>query len=148
MNTLAAINRNTGYAVYRHDDIGKLLLRLTIGLLVLLHGIAKINSGPGMVMGMLTEQGLPGGLAYLVFIGEVLAPALLIVGAWTRPAALVVAVNMIVAILLVHRGDVFQLNQTGGWAIELQALYLGGAIAIALLGAGVLSVGGADGRGN
>jgi putative oxidoreductase len=43
---------------------------------------------------------------------------------------------MVFAIWLAHRGQVFELNGTGGWAIELQGLYLFTAIAIALLGPG------------
>ena len=127
-------------------DLGRLLLRWTIGILVLLHGLSKISGGPGPVIEMLRANDLPGMLGYAVYIGEVLAPVLLIVGLWTRAAALVVVINMVVAVALAHSGDVFKLGPGGGWAIELQALYLLGAAAIALLGAGSLSVGGARGR--
>ena len=130
------------------SDLGRLLLRWNIGILVLMHGLAKVSAGPGPVIELLRTNDLPGMLGYAVYIGEVLAPVLLIVGLWTRAAALVVGVNMGVAVALAHRGDVFKLGPTGGWAIELQALYLLGAVAIALLGAGALSVGGARGRWN
>lgn len=130
------------------SDLGRLLLRWTIGILVLMHGLSKVSAGPGPVIEMLRGHDLPGLLAYGVYIGEVLAPVLLVVGLWTRAAALVVVVNMGVAIALAHRDDFFKLGATGGWAIELQALYLLGAAAIALLGAGALSVGGARGRWN
>jgi putative oxidoreductase len=40
------------------------------------------------------------------------------------------------------------LNETGGWALELQGMYLGAAVAVALLGAGRFSLGGATGRFN
>jgi putative oxidoreductase len=130
------------------SDAGRLLLRLAIGVLILMHGIAKIGSGPGSIIGMLTNHGLPGAFGYLVYVGEVLAPLLLIVGAWTRIAALIVAVNMVVAIALAHSGDLLSIGKTGGWAIELQGLYLFGALAIALLGAGRYSAGGISGRFN
>jgi putative oxidoreductase len=55
---------------------------------------------------------------------------------------------MVVALLLVHTSQFFTVNETGGWALELQAMYLGGAIVVALLGAGRYSVGGAAGRWN
>jgi putative oxidoreductase len=129
-------------------DWGKLVLRVSIGALILLHGIAKVISGPGAIMGLLAKAGLPAGLAYLVYLGEVVAPVLMIVGLWTRPAAFVVALNMAVAVLLVHRGDVFSLGKMGGWAIELQGIFLLAAIAVALLGAGRYSVGGLHGRWN
>jgi len=45
-------------------------------------------------------------------------------------------------------GDLFKLNETGGWQLELQGLFLVVAIAVTLLGAGRLSVGGTAGRWN
>ena len=83
-----------------------------------------------------------------MYVGEVIAPLLVIVGLWTRAAALVIAVNMIVAVLLVHTGEFFTMSKTGGWALELQGLYFLGALAVALLGAGRLSLGGVHGRWN
>lgn len=130
------------------DDVGKLVLRLLIGALILLHGISKIISGPGPLMQMLGGQGYPPELGHLVYIGEVLAPLMLIVGLWVRPAALVIVINMVFAIVLAHQPDLLKLNAQGGWAIELQALYLFGAFACFLLGAGHLSLGGRHGRWN
>lgn len=130
------------------QDAAKLLLRVALGLLILLHGIGKLNGGIGFVTAAVAKAGLPSALGYLVYVGEIVAPLLLIAGAWTRVAALVVAVNMVVAVLLVHSGELLSLSKTGGWAIELQALYLGVALAVALLGAGRFSVGRSDGRWN
>jgi putative oxidoreductase len=130
------------------EDTGKLILRVSLGVMILLHGIAKIMGGVDGIVGMVGKAGLPGAFGYLVYVGEVLAPLLLIVGLWTRLAALVVAINMVVAIVLVHMGDVFTLTKQGGWALELQGMFLFTAIAVALLGAGRFSVGGARGRFN
>lgn len=131
------------------QDLGKLILRLSIGILILLHGIAKITGGIGGIIGMVEAAGLPGYLAYMVYVGEVLAPLLLIIGLFTRPAALIIFINMLVALYLVHMKEIVALNEkTGGWAIETQALFLFGALAIAFLGAGRLSVGGEYGRFN
>ena len=77
-------------------DAGKLLLRLALGILVLLHGIAKVIGGPAYVVGLVEQVGLPGSLGYAVYLGEVVAPLALIVGVWTRLAALIVAANMAV----------------------------------------------------
>jgi putative oxidoreductase len=128
------------------SDLGKLALRLTLGILTLLHGVGKIISGPAPIVALVTGASLPAALAYLVYVGEVLAPVLLIIGLWTRLAALVVAVNIAVAVLLVHTGDVARFNEGGGWALELQAFYFFIALAIALLGAGALSAGGENGK--
>jgi putative oxidoreductase len=130
------------------DDQGKLVLRVLLAVLILFHGVSKLIGGVGMIGGMLAKAGLPAGLGYLVYIGEVLAPLLILVGLFTRAAALVIVVNIIVALLLVHTKQFFTLNQTGGWALELQGMYLGSAIAIALLGAGRYSLGGIGGRFN
>ena len=138
-------SRTAGH-IDRPDDAARLLLRVTLGALILLHGIAKLAGGTGFIEGLLAKAGLPPFLAYGVYIGEVIAPLLLIAGVWTRAAAAVVAVNMIVAVLLAHTGQFFTLSNTGGWAIELQALYFVAAVVVALLGAGRYSVGGAVGR--
>lgn len=125
-------------SLLRNDAVGKLVLRLTVGGLMLFHGVAKILH-PGsleFISGSLANAGLPSALAYGVYIGEVLAPLMMIVGFHTRIGGLIVVVNMLFAILLVHMGDLFSLTQHGGWAIELQAFYLLGGLAVALLGSG------------
>ena len=129
-------------------DAGRLVLRVALGVLILFHGVAKITGGNGFVTGALAKVGVPEWVAYGVYIGEVLAPLLLIVGAWTRPAALVVAFNMIVAVWLVLGSRLFTIAKTGGYALELEAMYLFAAIAVALLGAGRYSLSGAHGRWN
>ena len=91
---------------------------------------------------------MPESIGYLVYVGEVLAPLLLIIGLWTRAAALIVVVNMAVAVLLVHTGQIFTLSKTGGWALELQGMYFFTALAIVFFGAGRFSVSGASGRFN
>ena len=55
-------------------DTGLLILRLTLGILMLFHGIAKITNGVGGIEGMLTSKGLPAFLAYGVYVGEVIVP--------------------------------------------------------------------------
>jgi putative oxidoreductase len=132
----------------RSDDTGKLILRLALGILILLHGIAKLSTGVSGVGGMLASHGLPSALAYLVYVGEIVAPALVIIGLYTRPAAWVIAINMVVAIWLVHLKDLAVLGKNGGWALELQGMFLFGAIAVAFLGAGRISVGGTAGKYN
>jgi len=132
--------------IYPSDDVGKLVLRLILAVLLLFHGVSKLIGGVGFVTGMLAKFGLPSAIGYLVYVGEVLAPLLILVGLFTRAAALIVVVNMLVAFLLVHTSQFFSLSDTGGWALELQGMYLGGAVVVALLGAGRYSIGGRTGR--
>jgi putative oxidoreductase len=138
----------TNISVHPRDDQGKLVLRVILAVLLLFHGVSKLMGGIGFITGMLEKAGLPGVFGYAVYIGEVVAPLMILLGIYTRAAALVVVINMIVALLLVHTSQFFTLNEQGGWALELQGMYLGGAIAVALLGAGRYSVGGLAGRWN
>ncbi|MGJ7496469.1 DoxX family protein [Variovorax sp. RT4R15] len=132
----------------RSDDTGKLVLRLALGILILLHGVAKLSSGVGFVSSQLVAHGLPAALAYLVYIGEIIAPVMIIVGIYTRPAAWVMVINMLFAIGLVHMKQLTMLDKNGGWALELQGMFLFAALAVAFLGAGRFSVGGTAGKYN
>jgi putative oxidoreductase len=130
----------------RFDDAGKLLLRLTIGILLLMHGLFKLANGIDSITTLVTAQGWPAWLAFGVFIGEIIAPSLLIIGVLTRAGALVIVFNMGLAIYLAHASQILTLTKTGGWALELQGLFMMGALVVALLGAGRFSLGGSHGR--
>jgi putative oxidoreductase len=131
-----SMNQNT------QSDLGKLVLRLVLGVLVLLHGIAKLSGGLAGIEGMVAAHGLPTFLAYGALIGEVLAPLMLITGFYARIGALLVVVNMLFAFALVHLGQLGMLNEQGGWALELQGMFLASALALALLGPGRYGVNG------
>jgi putative oxidoreductase len=121
-------------------DLGKLILRLVLGVLILLHGIGKIKGGVAPIEQLLAAHGLPTFLAWGALVGEVLAPILLIMGFYARIGAVLVAINMLTAFALVHVAQLGQLNEQGGWALELQGMFLFTAIALALLGPGRYSV--------
>ncbi|PKG42609.1 DoxX family protein [Psychroflexus sp. MES1-P1E] len=125
---------------FQNKDTGLLLQRLSISVLILFHGIANLTSNYSFIKSLLNGIGIPEFVAYSVFIGEIIAPILIIIGWRTRLASLALAINMLVAILMAHTSDIFTLNQFGGWGIELQGLYLFGAIVIFLLGAGKYAV--------
>jgi putative oxidoreductase len=118
------------------EDIGKLILRLTLGLLMLLHGIAKIKGGVGFLTPMLAGIGLPAWVSYGAYVGEVVAPIMLIVGFLARTGAFLIFANMVFAIVLVHVPELFTLGKQGGWALELQGFYLFTALALIFLGPG------------
>jgi putative oxidoreductase len=121
------------------DDLGKLILRVTVAGLMLFHGVHKLGHGISGIVANVDAKGLPHVFAYGVYIGEVIAPLFVIAGFYTRPAALVITFNMIVATALSHAAQVFSLGAAGQWAIELQLLYGLGGVAIALLGPGRFS---------
>jgi putative oxidoreductase len=123
-----------------NSDLGRLLLRITLGVCILFHGIAKIQGGVDGIAQGLTALGLPGFIAYGVYLGEIVGPLLLIVGWFSRLGAGLIAINMVFAIAIAHRADVFKISEHGGWAIELQAIYLMAAIALVLMGAGRFAI--------
>ena len=124
-----------------NESTGKLILRLALGLMLIMHGIHKLMGGIDYLDGMLANAGLPAFLKYGVYIGEVLAPLAVIAGYYARVGAWVIAVNMLFAIALVGAQDMFTLSpKTGGLALELEYFYLFSAIALALIGPGRYAV--------
>lgn len=127
-------------ALERNVDLGLLILRLSIGILMLLHGVSKLMHGAGFIEQVVVGAGLPSFIAYGVYLGEVIAPLFIIGGYGTRLAAVVFAGNCIVAASLVHLGDLFTLNEQGGWAVELLGLYFFGAVTLVFTGGGKYSI--------
>jgi len=118
------------------ENIGKLILRIMLGGLMLFHGVYKVQHGIGFIKGLMVAQGLPEVLAYGVYLGEIIAPVLLILGWRSRIWAGLIAVNMLVVIYLTQLGAFLKLGSHGSWAVELQMFYLLSALAIAFLGSG------------
>lgn len=123
----------------QNADLGKLVIRVTLGILMLFHGAGKLIGGVGGIQGMLASAGLPEFLAFGVFLGEVVAPLLVIVGWQMRVGAALIIINMLFAIGLAHPHEIFALNDHGAWAIELQAFFLFNAVALLFLGPGKYS---------
>jgi putative oxidoreductase len=120
-----------------NESTGKLILRVVLGLLILLHGIGKLQGGIGWLDGALEAAGLPVFFKYGVYVGEVLAPLAVIAGWYSRIGAWLIAVNMLFALGLVHGAELFAIDpQSGGLAIEKQYMYFFSAIAVALIGPG------------
>lgn len=119
-----------------NDSVGKLVLRVVLGVTILLHGIGKILHGIDFIGQAVQAAGLPSALAYGVYVGEVVAPLMVIAGMYARIGAAIIAINMAVALFLVHASELLKLNDQGGWAIELQALMLFSAVALAFMGPG------------
>lgn len=124
----------------KNIDLGLLIIRLSVGGLMLLHGISKLMHGVGFIEQIVTSAGLPHFVAYGVYIGEVVTPILIIAGLCTRGAAAIFAFNCLVATLLVHSNIIFTLSDQGGWALELLGLYFFGAIALIFTGGGKYAV--------
>ncbi|WP_413736236.1 DoxX family protein [Sodalis sp. RH21] len=132
---IAAFNR-----MLDKPDLGKLILRVAFGGMMLFHGVHKMIYGISGIIGKVVEHGMPAFVGYGVFIGEVLVPILFILGILVRPAALIFCATMLFAWLVTQPGMIFTLDKVGAWGFEVIAVYLFAGLAIALLGSGRYSV--------
>lgn len=124
----------------RTAPYGALILRVTLGVLFLVHAGLKIfvftPAGTAQFFGSL---GLPAAFAYFVIVWEVVAGLMLVLGIWTSLAALVLIPDLLGAIFMVHGAAGFFFNNPkGGWeypafwsiALLVQALIGDGAYAL------------------
>ena len=122
-------------------DLGLLLIRIGFGFtMVAYHGLPKLMGGQekwtaiGKSMHNLGIDFLPTVFGFSAGLAETLGSILLILGLWTRPASIVLALTMCVAIANhLAAGDGFS---GASHAIEFLAVY----IAFAIMGPGKLSV--------
>ena len=124
----------------KNQDAGLLTIRLAVGIMLLLHGIAKIINGVSEIQQMLASKGIPGCIAYGLYIGEVIVPLMLIAGFRTRIASMLLVVNMLVIIFVGHSDEILSISHHGAWKLELQGFYLFCTIALLFTGAGKYAV--------
>lgn len=117
-------------------DLGILILRLSVGSLMLFHGAAKVIHGHGAVKGILAEKGLPEFLWLGVPLTELVAPILLILGIFTRLSGLGIVLIMICTLFLAFGWNAFSIGEYGGLVAELNLLFLGGGLALLFTGGG------------
>jgi putative oxidoreductase len=126
----------------RHAGWGLLALRLITGVVMLLAGWMKLfDFGVGAFAKALAAEGvpLPELFAWGVTLLEVVGGAFLIIGLLSKPLALLLAIDMVMAILLVSHETGF-LSKDGKSGMELNLLLIGGFLAILFSGPGSISV--------
>lgn len=124
---------------FEHDDVGKLIVRIMVSVLILFHGIGKLlsfSSTVGWLGSTLAGYGLPEFLAYGVFLGEVIGPLMILLGVFSRIGGAFVVINMLFAIALMHMGQLFSLTDSGIWTMQAQMFFLLSGLAVLLLGSG------------
>ena len=121
----------------KNRDLGLLVLRLTVGLLMIPHGINKLLHADAFafVQSALEAKGLPIFIAYGVFVGEIVAPLLIVLGFRSRLGALVMVLNGLATLYLAYSDSLTALTP-GGWVPELPALFFLGALALLFTGGG------------
>lgn len=116
--------------------LGLLMLRLGLAVIFLYHGYGKLFGDPQGAMAAFAKIGLPAWMALLAGVIEFFGACLLAAGFYTRPAALLIAACMAVAIWKVHSGK-------GILAVteyEFPMALMVGALALATTGAGTISL--------
>lgn len=130
---------------------GLFVLRVVLGIIFLNHGLGKfigppfVGHGIDAFAGYLATLGFPSAtaLAWLVACLETLGGAALILGAGVSIAALLLAVEMVIAVWkvhLVHGFDVFRYGDATARGYEYNLALLGGLVALVLGGPGILAV--------
>jgi len=131
--------------IQTNDDVAVLVLRLMLGIVFFPHGMQKLFGsfgGPGFsgMMGMFTDNmGIPAVFAFLAIMAEGLGSLALITGLLTRVAAFGVAVNMAVAVYMLHWQNGFFMNWFGnqkGEGYEFHILVIAIAVALMIKGGG------------
>ena len=117
-----------------------LLLRVSLGGLFLAHAALKIFVfTPAGTAQFFASVGVPPALAYVTMAAEVAGGVALILGVWTRLAALALTPVLIGAIATVHgAAGFFFTNANGGW--EYPAFWIVALVVQALLGDGALAM--------
>jgi len=135
--------------VQTNDDVALLVLRLLLGIVFFPHGMQKLvgwfgGYGFSGTMGFFTGQlGVPAVFAFLAIMAEGLGSLGLITGLLTRVAAFGIAVNMAVAVYMMHFQNGFFMNWFGnqkGEGYEFHILVIAIAIALMIRGGGKWSI--------
>lgn len=126
----------------QYADLGKLMTRICVAGMMLPHGITKLPFfwGLGGAEATLVKSNLPAGLALCAYIGEIVAPLMILLGWRTRIGSLFVIVTMIFAIFLTSGANLFGLDNFGGFLGEKQLMYIFASLSILFLGAGKYSI--------
>jgi putative oxidoreductase len=131
------------------DDFAVTLLRLALGVVFFAHGAQKVlgwfgGYGFQASLGFFTQQmHIPAALAILALAAEFLGGIGLLIGFLGRVAAFGITVDMVVAIVLVHRHIGFFANWYGtqkGEGYEYHILAIAICLAIMIKGSGALSI--------
>src|SRR5579859_3397434 len=118
------------------QPLGLAILRVALALIFIYHGYPKLVRADALMREFFIQHGFPGYCVGLAGILECVGGALLLIGLFTRPAALLLAVEMLIAIWkvkLVH--GVFAVNE-----YQFELVLAAACLALVTVGAGSLSV--------
>jgi putative oxidoreductase len=124
------------------DALGRLAgavpvaVRVIIGGMMFFHGVDKLDRGPAGFGDFLASEGVPLGepMGWVVSLLELVGGLMLVIGLLSRPVALVLAVELVFAIIIVSAAN--GLIGEDGVGYERDLAYIAGFITVALLGPG------------
>jgi len=111
-------------------------LRIVLAIIFMSHGYPKLVHSSANMQTFFIEHGLPGYFVYVAGILETVGGGLLMLGLFTRVAALLLALEMCVAIWKVHSLHGYFAVHEYEFPLALAAT----CFALATIGAGVLSL--------
>ena len=118
------------------QPLGLAILRVALAVIFIYHGYPKLVRADAMMRQFFIQHGFPGYFVGLAGILECVGGSLLLIGLFTRPAALLLAAEMLIAIWkvkLVH--GVFAVNE-----YQFELALAAACVALTTVGAGRLSV--------
>lgn len=127
----------------RFAGLGTLAARILVGVIMAAHGLQKLQAGPGNFGGLLGQLGVPAPtlMAYVVVFVELVGGILLIVGLLSRLSALLLTIELVVAILLVKTGvGLLSPMDSPGVGAELDLALIAGLLAVLFAGPGRFSL--------
>ena len=126
----------------RLAEFAPLAVRVIVGVIMAAHGLQKLLAGPGNFGGFLAQLGVPAPtlMSYVVTLVELGGGILLVIGLFSRLAALLLTIDLAVAILLVKVGVGFLSPEGGGAGAELDLALIAGFLAILFARPGRISL--------
>ncbi len=135
-NLVSRLLEETVRYLDRLQPLALLVMRLSLGVIMVVHGYHKVFGGLQHHAQFVASLGLPAWLAYVSSFAEFLGGLLVLAGFFSRPAALAICIDLAVAIWKVHWHNGFTGN--GGIEFPLAAATL--AFALIFFGAGPISL--------
>lgn len=124
--------------------LGQMILRIVLGVIFVAHGAAKMfgDGGPGAAAGFLGSLGVPVPIlaSWVVTLLEFVGGMFLIVGVFVLPAAILLAIHMLLGIILVHAQSGFFVIGPGAGGVEFNLLLIAGLLSMLLGGPGLAAV--------
>ena len=114
-------------------DLSHLGLRITIGVLFIVHSIGKFDVSS---KGFFSSVGLPADMAFLIGLLELLGGILIVTGVLTRISSSLLAIEMLGVMLYVKKLQSF----SGKGGVEMDLLAFATLLIMIVLGPGKISV--------